>query len=391
MKTLYVTNKPIYPIVDGGCFAMDSFLQSLLTFSEVITLCISTHKHPFHIENYPSDIVKSTNPKGVFINTKTNPISFLKSVLKNESYNTARFYSTSFSTHLQTEINSNQYDSIILESAYLLVYLDELRATFKGKIILRAPNVEYKIWEDYHAFSTSFFKKKIYHYLAKKLKQFEIDALSKVDLVCAITENDKLQLIEDGIPCPIAVIPFGIKQNFESNATIEQNKLFFLGAYNWKPNYDAALFLVKEILPELIQSNHNIQIHLAGSFMPEEFYSFASKNLHLHGKVVSSEEFISKHGILVAPIFSGSGVRIKIVEALASGIPVIASTIAMQGIPTNAVLLADNKTEFIAQIKKLVNSEEERIYLRQKAIEVIHQEFSFESVSNKLSTTLHGI
>ena len=391
MKTLYVTNKPIYPIVDGGCFAMDSFLQSLLTFSEVKTLCISTHKHPFHIENYPSDIVKSTNPKGVFINTKTKPISFLKSVLKNESYNTARFYSTSFSTHLQAEINSNQYDCIILESAYLLVYLDELRTPFKGKIILRAPNVEYKIWEDYYEFSTTIFKKTIYRYLAKKLKQFEIEAISKVDLVCAITENDKLQLMEDGIRCPISVIPFGVKQDFESNIPIENDKLFFLGAFNWKPNYDAALFIVKEIIPELILSYPDIEVHLAGSFMPEEFYAFASKNIHIHGKVASSDQFISKHGILIAPIFSGSGVRIKIVEALALGIPVIASTIAMQGIPTNSVLLADNKTEFIAQIKKLVNNKKERINLQQKAKEVIHQEFSFEAISAKLRTTLYGI
>ena len=57
MNVLYVTNKPIYPIVDGGCFAMDSFLRSLIRFATVKNLTVETHKHPFNFHQFHKDCI----------------------------------------------------------------------------------------------------------------------------------------------------------------------------------------------------------------------------------------------------------------------------------------------------------------------------------------------
>ncbi len=391
MKILYVTNKPIYPIVDGGCFAMDSFLRSLITCSEVKTIAVSTYKHPFEKSYYPARIVQLTDPSSHFIDTKPTVFSFLKSFFKNESYNVARFYSESFLNLLINDINTTTYDFVIFESAFLLIYTEKIREVFKGKIILRAPNVEYKIWEDYFHFSTSYFKKKLFKYLAIQLKKFEIENVSKVDMVCVITENDKLHFSENGIKCPISVIPFGIEQKTNRFPSLPKQTLFFLGAYNWKPNHDAALFLVNQVLPELTKIYPDIELHLAGSFMPLEINTFASKNIKIHGKVDSSIDFMEKHGILVAPIFSGSGVRIKIIEALSIGVPVVASTIAMQGIPISSVLLADAKQEFIDQICHIFNNPNSIEQYQKNAMQTIQNEFSFDVISTKLKALLDGM
>ena len=389
MNILYVTNKPIYPIVDGGCFAMDSFLHSLLSFATVKNITIETYKHPFNIEKFPEEIITKTNPIGCLINTKTNPFSFIKATLKKQSYNANRFYSETFLRQIIQEIKQNQYAYIIFESSFLLVYIDAIKTIFKGEIILRAPNVEYKIWEDYTRFSTSFFQRIMYRYFTSKLKQFELEAIAKVDQVLAITENDKLQFQTDGIQVPITVIPFGIKENTLEISEINANKIFFLGAFNWKPNLDAALFLIHEVLPELIKLYPKLELHLAGTYMPDSFTTFASKHIIMHGKVESSNDFILNHGILVAPIFSGSGVRIKIVEALSMGIPVIASTIAMQGIDQDSALIADTKSEFIKQISELINNVELQKKLQQKAITTIQQKFSMETIALTLKKSLY--
>ena len=68
MNILYITNKPIYPIVDGGCFAMDSFLRSLLCFASVKNITIATHKHPFDLNEYPKEIATKINPVGYLLN-----------------------------------------------------------------------------------------------------------------------------------------------------------------------------------------------------------------------------------------------------------------------------------------------------------------------------------
>ena len=390
MNVLYVTNKPIYPIVDGGCFAMDSFLRSLIRFATVKNLTVETHKHPFNIHQFPEEIATEINPIPCYIHTKFNPFAFLKTLFTKQSYNASRFYSEEFITIITDLIQQNAYDYIIVESAYLLVYIDALKGIFKGKIILRAPNVEYKIWEDFTRFSTSLFKRKMYGYLTYKLKKFELTAIAKTDQVLAITENDKMQFQKDGIHVPITVIPFGIEQNLTVIPEIKANKIFFLGAFNWKPNLDAALFLIQEIVPELINIYPKLELHLAGTYMPASFKAFNSKHIIIHGKVESSSEFVLNHGILVAPIFSGSGVRIKIVEALSKGIPVVASTIAMQGIDETSALIADTKNEFIQKIGLLINNLEIQENLQQKAITTIQEKFSMETIALTLKKSLHG-
>ena len=230
----------------------------------------------------------------------------------------------------------------------------------------------------------------MYRYLTSKLKTFEIDAIAKVDQVFAITENDKMQFQTDGIHVPITVIPFGIEQNLTVIPEIKANKIFFLGAYNWKPNLDAALYLIHEILPELIARNPSIELHLAGTYTPKVFNSYASKHIIIHGKVTSSSDFLLNHGILVAPIFSGSGVRVKIVEALSLGLPVIASTIAMQGIDYESALIADTKNEFIQQICQLIDNIDSQKKLQQKAIDTIQQKFTMEPIALSLKKSLHG-
>ncbi len=390
MNILYITNKPIYPIVDGGCFAMDSFLRSLLCFASVKNFTVATHKHPFDLNQFPKEIATKINPVSYLLNTKTNLLSFLKAVITNSSYNASRFYNQEFLNIIKQEIQHNSYDFLILESSYLLVYIDELKNIFKGKIILRAPNVEYKIWEDYTRFSSSILKRNMYRYLTSKLKTFEINAIAKVDQVFAITENDKIQFQTDGIQVPITVIPFGIEKSSTVIPEIKANKIFFLGAYNWKPNLDAALFLIHEILPELIVRNPSIELHFAGTYTPKVFNSYASKHIIIHGKVASSSDFLLNHGILVAPIFSGSGVRVKIVEALSFGLPVIASTIAMQGIDSESALIADTKNEFIQHICQLIDNVDSRKKLQQKAIDTIQQKFTMEPIALSLKKSLYG-
>ena len=107
MNILYITNKPIYPIVDGGCFAMDSFLRALLCFASVKNITVATHKHPFDLNEYPKEIATKINPVGYLLNTKTNLLSFLKAVITNSSYNASRFYNQEFLAAIKLEIQHN--------------------------------------------------------------------------------------------------------------------------------------------------------------------------------------------------------------------------------------------------------------------------------------------
>ena len=117
------------------------------------------------------------------------------------------------------------------------------------------------------------------------------------------------------------------------------------------------------MFPEILKFQLDAQLHIAGSYTPKELYTYNSSSVKIHGKIESPKQFMQASGIMLAPIFSGSGVRIKIVEALSYGVPVIASEIALQGIDTSVCRTANTTIEFVNAIKSLTASEMERMAL----------------------------
>lgn len=353
MNILYFTNKPIYPIIDGGCVAMDSFLQNLVALNHTVThLTLSTYKHPFLLENYPETIQKNVSIYSKEIDTRIKVIPSFTHLFSSESYNVTRFYDKSVLQALEKLLSSNRIDVVIIESVFLLFYTEEIRKVFHGKMILRAPNVEYKIWENYTIFEKNPIKKWYLSQLARKLKNFEIQVAKKVDGILTISASDQKQFEMEGVKTPTENIPFSIVLP-SNKATFKSDHYFFIGAYNWKPNYDAALYLMKELFPKILQVNPKAILHIAGSYTPNSFYKYQKESIKIYGKVEHVKDFMINHGTLLAPIQSGSGVRIKILEALSLGVPVIGTTISLQGIDSTSCIQANSTKEFIEAIAKL--------------------------------------
>ncbi len=353
MNILYFTNKPIYPIIDGGCVAMDSFLQNLIALNYSIThLTLSTYKHPFLQENYPKKIQHNINIFSQEIDTRIKLIPSITHLFTSDSYNVSRFFDNSVAQILSNLVSTYRVDIILIESAFLLCYTEEIRKFFSGKIILRAPNVEYKIWENYTEFETNPIKKWYLKLLSSKLKNFELQATKNIDGILTISASDALLLKNEGVDTAIQNIPFSIELPIDK-ATCLPDHYFFIGAYNWKPNYDAALYLMKELFPKIVENNSNAILHIAGSYTPTSFYKYQRKEIKIYGKVENVKDFMLNHGTLLAPIQSGSGVRIKILEALSLGVPVIGTTIALQGIASKSCIQANSTEAFVRAITNL--------------------------------------
>ncbi|MDA9836014.1 hypothetical protein N9C00_03560, partial [Flavobacteriales bacterium] len=146
MRILQLCPKPPRPSLDGGCLAMDAITRGFVAQGHnVKMLVVSTDKHPFKIEEFDSDYVKSTDIEAVSIDTTLNPTDALKSMVQGKSYHIARFYSKDFINKLEEILSSSQFDIIFVESLFLSSYAPILRAHSNAKIILRAHNVEHSI------------------------------------------------------------------------------------------------------------------------------------------------------------------------------------------------------------------------------------------------------
>ncbi len=387
MKIVYISNKPIYPLLDGGCIAMNQFLKCLLTAGfDVKHFTLSTQKHPFSADQYPEKLSSIIRPETIKIDTRIKPIKALTYLVKNGSYNIDRFTDSTFKKLISEYISTNKIDVIILESIYLAGYISTIRKYSTAKIIVRTHNVEYLIWERLAKNENSFIKRLYFKKLAKDLKKTELKYLHVVDGLACISRDDKLIFQENGIKTPISTIFVAIEKQ-EKSIDYITDSFYHIGSMNWSPNVEAVNWLVTSIFPAIRKELPNAKLYIAGSFMPKEFVTDATKGIEVVGFVDNVSDFMTTKGIMLAPLKSGSGVRIKILEGMSFGVPIITTKIGAEGINGQNgtdLFIAKNETEFIQAAISLSNSKEKRASLGSNAKQYIENNYQIEPITKKI-------
>lgn len=389
MQLLYLTNKPVFPVVDGGCRAMEAFLRVLMSFDIPLThLTISTEKHPFNKEFYSKEIAGNFDIQSFELKTKPTFWGFIKNLFKNESYNISRFYSNELKKELENRLDKipkSEELIVIAESIYLSSYFSLLSKRPNTKIIVRTHNIEHEIWIQKCKTTKSPFRKILYTFLANQLKIAEIKALKSVNEIFTLTDTDAKAIEKLGIKTRVTIVPVPL-ETAVNLPDYSQNNLFFLGAMNWEPNIQAAKTLKNILFPKLRADFPNLKLVFAGSFS----LKFNEKEGIIHlGFVEDLTRFLQTSGILVAPIGMGSGVRVKLLEAMACGVPIVTTSIGALGIPEDCGLIVANSTEeLMTSTHHLITSQEARKINGTKARLYIQQNYSFLAISKLIRERL---
>ena len=382
MKVLFITSKPSYPCKDGGSVASASFLDCLLEICTVKYFTISTSKHPFDRSKFPEKIITNTNPETIQIDTTINAFNALKHLFNNKSYNLSRFDSKQIHSRLK-RILEEPYDCVILDSLYSTPYLDTIRLNTKAKVFIRTHNVEHEIWEYYSSNNTNPFKKWYLRKLASDLKKQEILLLNQFDGVISISEEDTTKFKLIGIKTPIENLTTAVSIN-ASNHNYNLVSLFHLGSMNWTPNIEAVESII-ELFPSIRADVPDLEFHIAGSHMNGEYSNRKSEGIIEDGFIEDISSYVSERGILVSPIKSGSGIRVKILEMMSLGIPVITTSLGAQGIQSEGnLLIADTNEEIKQKILQLVNDKNQREKLGMNSIDYIRTHHNIKTLSKQL-------
>lgn len=377
--------------MDGGCVAIAAMTESmLLAEHEMKVLTMSTHKHPFDAKQVPSDILHKTEMEAVEMDTRIRPFDAFFNLFSSKSYNIERFFSEDFEKRLKDILRENEFDIIHLESIFCTPYLDVIRAHSKAKIVVRAHNIEFRIWEQLANQESNPLKKWYLKLLASRLKEYEIEVLNKVDGIVAITNDDADGLKQLGISIPIEIVPIGMNVDEIEVKPLQSESihLFHLGAMDWLPNVEGINWFVSDMWPKIISEFPDIKCSLAGREMPPSLLSRSSGNLKIEGAVSSISEFISDKNVAVIPLLSGSGLRVKIVEALAFGKVVITTSLGATGIPYQNgknMLIANSPDGFLKQLRLLKDNPELIASIGNEARQLAEQEFDLKNLSSKLT------
>ncbi len=368
---------------------MNALIEGLIAEGNTVkVLAVTSHKFQVDFTKIPREYLERTGLETIHFDLKIRPVSLIKSIITGESYHVSRFDSAEFKAKLIHVLKADNYDVVQLETLYMCPYIDVIRKNSTAKILLRAHNTEHLIWKQLALESVNVFKKFILSKLARTLERYERHTLPKVDGIAVISQDDIPFYNTFSSKTEIRLIPFGVKIPETNNiADVKEISLFHIGSMNWIPNQKGIKWFIEEVWPETHSKFSQLKVHLAGRKMPEWLLNCNSNGVVIVGEVENAAEFIDSHSIMIVPLFSGSGIRIKIIEAMLAGKTVISTATGAAGISytdRKNILIANDKESFIAAISSCMKYPEKIAEIGQHAKQLVREEHDNNHVIRKL-------
>jgi glycosyltransferase involved in cell wall biosynthesis len=367
MKILILSNKMPWPPKDGGAIATLNMALGLSRCgAEVTLLAMNTGKHYFPLKEIPDYILDMIHLRSVDVDTRIRPLHLVLNLLfSSYPYIAERFISQTFEEELEACLREQEIDIVQIEGPYLGYYSESIRN--RALFSLRAHNLEHRIWELRAREEKNLVKKWYFRSLSRRILHLELDLLRKIDLLVPISRYDAEQFMELQPGVPFHISPAGMDMENYTNPPLfgtainglpEKISLFYIGALDWGPNQEGLNWFFEKVWPAILQRWPEQMLYVAGRNSSRYFSSAPPPNVIPEGEVEDAISFYQEHNVMIVPLLSGSGIRIKILEAMALGKLVICSSIAAAGLDARNgqhLFIADSTADFLRILEQLEN------------------------------------
>lgn len=398
MNILQLCKKFPFPLKEGEAIAVYYLSRGLAEQGcTVDLLAMNTSKHHYPHSEWPQEFSHYREVQAVEVDNQLSIAGVLSNLFSRASYHVSRFDTPEFAAALTVLLEKNQYDAILLETLYLAPYIPLIRAKSKAVVVMRSHNVEFAIWERITAHTRSALKRRYLHYLTQKLRRFEIEQLKNYDLLAPVSEYDLQVLKALGYTGYHLVAPIGLDMEAYQVKPLEKNeptKLGFIGSLDWMPNQEGLQWFLQKVWPLLHRRFPTLGFDIAGRNAPEGFLREKIPGVQFLGEVPKAADFVTAHAVSLAPLHSGSGLKVKVLEAMALGRVVLGTSIALEGIPAQdgrQVLLANTPEDFVRQVSFLLEKPELAAQFGTAARDLIQSAFDYRDVARKMIASIARI
>lgn len=318
---------------------------------------------------------------GAFFITNTyegnNPIRmvYLFFLKRSLALYTKLLYRSGYSLPAKSLERLNQYrelESSILadinKSHFLWIDFSSLLPFFKMvrneypqlKIICNAHNIEYRVLERQAELSKNSLERKWYILQAAILKKAELEGFAGCDLIITCSQEDKNEILNNVPNARVEVVPNGVDLDYfiPHSMPAPEPSLLFTGTMTYEPNRDAVEYFIEYIFGHVTKLHPTCKFIIAGANAQDVFKKHAGNpQIEIISSPSDMRPLYNKAWIVVVPLRSGSGTRLKILEAMAMEKPVVSTTVGAEGImmkDKNELLIADDDEEFADKINLLI-------------------------------------
>ncbi len=319
-------------------------------------------------------------------------------VLTQQADIAGRYRSAAFAQQLADWLTTQRFDLIQIENLEMAIYLPVIKKYQPDTpVVYDAHNAEYALQERIYETerrSPGQIPGAVYSFIqARRIRELERQICQAVDYVIAVSEADADLLGQLGCTTPIAVVPNGISTALYETSTaepvdLEETALVFTGKMDYRPNVDAALWFAEDILPLVRQRLPNAHFYVVGQSPHARLDVLRGQpGITLTGLVPDVTPYLRAASVFIVPLRMGSGTRLKILEAMATGCPIVSTRTGAQGLKVTdgrELLLADTAEEFAAAASRLLQDRHLAHTLGQHARQFVRANFDWSVLLPRL-------
>lgn len=376
-----------FPLLSGGQIRTYNLLKKLAKKHEVTLFSlIKNHEE----KKYIPELEKYCHKVRVFKRSE-HPFTFtniFKTAISSYPFLVMRNHAPKIISAVEKELEQNNYDLIHAETFYMMPHIPQTTTP----TILVEQTIEYLGYESY-AKKAPFFLRPILNIDINKIRHWEKHYWKACDTLIVMSEDDKKYISKEiGESKKIEVVANGvdtdwfaeIKKQKQNNPTV-----LSVGTFKWLPNVEAVEYLVTQVWPLLKEKIAEAELKIVGNAPTEAVYEYEKKDpsIKVIGRIPDIRDAFATSDILMAPVFSGKGTRYKVLEAMASGTPVVATTTAVEGLEvTSGVhVMTSNSAKGMAKLAvELLNDTKKRKDMAKNGKKFVKEHYDWDLISQKL-------
>lgn len=290
-----------------------------------------------------------------------------------------------FKKKIDQELSGGRYNLIHVECFYVMQNLP--RPSADGlPVVLADQNIEYLVYERFVKNSGWFFLKPLMYFDVFKLKLWEKRFWQKGDKLVAMSKEEKNLM---GVP-EVEIVPNGVDIKYFKKKVVGKSReplVVFVGNFKWIQNRDALRFLYTEIWPKIKKELPSAKLLVVGKDMPKSLRSTLGEDVLIEEGMDDIREAYQQADLLLSPVRVGGGTSYKVLEAMASSLPVVTTSLGIEGIEAadgREVIVRDDPEGLALETVELLRDEKRRLQIGEKAQKLMEEKYDWGKISAKL-------
>ncbi|MEH6559195.1 MAG: glycosyltransferase [Oceanicoccus sp.] len=356
-KLLFITPELPYPAQSGGKVKSLKLLHALAERYDVTLACPLKLDDALHVQAFHA-ISPCRDHLHDAVDVARSAGNLARSYLQGIPLNVHRTHSR----RLQADIAlvAGEYEVVFLDHYEVFPYLPQ---TYQGLTVYHAHNAYFKMWQRYAQLPGNPAMRLAAHFEAKRVRDYEAAVANFTDLTFA-APNDALELKQLGVEeCKLHhTFHLGDDRQLELpdlQYADTAKKLMYVGFLGWEPNAQGLLWFIEHVWPQLVQRHPDLRFDIVGKNPDQRLKAAAAswQGISLKGFVPDLQEVYRDSRVSVAPLLFGSGMKVKVLDAMARGMPTVTTSVGAEGIDIEQgkhLLVADSPDDMASEVDRLL-------------------------------------